>query len=221
MQFEVADSGIGISAEGMQGLFEPFSQVDMSSTRRFGGTGLGLSISQRLAEMLGGRIEVRSDPGKGSTFTLTIDAGPAEKAAMPSSPASRKAEDRPLAELYGSLLGRVLLVEDIPEMTHLMRCILANTRLELDLAENGVVACEKAMASKAAGGPYDLILMDIRMPVMNGYEATRRLREEGVGGANCRTDSAFDARRPRQVPAGRLQRLPFQTRQPSRVLRRS
>ena len=73
----------------------------------------------------------------------------------------------------------MLLVEDVPEMTHLMRCTLAKTSLELDLAENGVVACEKAMASKAAGEPYDLILMDIRMPVMNGYEATRRLRAEG------------------------------------------
>jgi len=180
MQFEVADSGIGISEGGMRRLFEPFSQADMSSTRRFGGTGLGLSISQRLAEMLGGRIEVRSELGKGSTFTLTIDAGPAEEAAMPpSSAAPRKAEDRPLAEVYGSLRGRVLLVEDVPEMTQLMRCTLAQTRLELDLAENGVVAYEKAMASITARDPYDLILMDIRMPVMNGYDATRRLRAEG------------------------------------------
>ena len=180
MQFEVTDSGIGISVEGVQGLFEPFSQVDMSSTRRFGGTGLGLSISQRLAEMLGGRIDVRSQLGEGSTFTLTIDAGPTKIAAMPpSSSAPRTAEDRPLAEVFESLHGRVLLVEDVPEMTHLMRCTLTKTSLELDLAKNGVVACEKAMASKAAKEPYDLILMDIRMPVMNGYEATRRLRAEG------------------------------------------
>ena len=83
MQFEVADSGIGIGAEGVQGLFEPFSQVDMSSTRRFGGTGLGLSISQRLAELLHGRIDVQSELGQGSTFTLTIDAGTVKPGEMP------------------------------------------------------------------------------------------------------------------------------------------
>ena len=75
MRIEVADTGIGIGTEGMKNLFEPFTQADMSSTRRFGGTGLGLSISQRLAQMLGGQIDVTSEPGRGSTFTLTITAG--------------------------------------------------------------------------------------------------------------------------------------------------
>ncbi|MHB8863292.1 MAG: PAS domain S-box protein, partial [Pirellulaceae bacterium] len=184
IRFEVVDTGIGISAEGLTELFEPFTQVDMSSTRRFGGTGLGLDIAQKLAKMLGGRIEVQSEPGQGSTFTLTIDAASPTPVAMSpaSSATSDREEDRPLAEVCESLHGRVLLVEDVPEMTHLMRFTLAKTPLQLDLAENGAVAYEKAMASKAAGNPYDLILMDIRMPVMNGYDATQLLRKNGWRG---------------------------------------
>ena len=184
MQFQVADTGIGISEQDMQKIFEPFTQVDVSSTRRFGGTGLGLSISRRLAEMLGGRIEVRSRPGAGSTFTLTIEAGPAQPGNIPpASPATpRPRADGPLAEVRPPLHGRVLLVEDMPEIARLIRSILAKSQVDLDLAENGLAACEMAIASRAAGRPYHLILMDIRMPVVNGYEATRRLRAQGWDG---------------------------------------
>ena len=180
MQFVVADSGVGINAEAMKDLFEPFTQADTSSTRRLGGTGLGLSISQRLAEMLGGRIEVESEPGKGSTFTLTIDAGPSEKAGMPE--ASSETEERTVADVCEALHGRVLLAEDIPDLTKLIQRTLEKVGVRLDLAENGLVAYEKAMESTAAGEPYGLILMDIRLPVMDGYEATRRLREDGWDG---------------------------------------
>ncbi len=180
LQFEVTDSGIGINTEALRDLFEPFTQVDMSSTRRFGGTGLGLSISKRLAEMLGGRIAVESEPGKGSTFTLTIDAGLPERLGTPNSlPETGK---RSVPEMCQSLHGRVLLAEDTPEMVRLVQRTLETTGLDLDLAENGLLACEMAMAAKAAGEPYDLILMDIRMPVMDGYEATRRLRNDGWKG---------------------------------------
>jgi PAS domain S-box-containing protein len=181
MQFEVTDSGIGIAEEDMEDLFEPFTQGDTSSTRCFGGTGLGLSISRRLAEMLGGRIEVRSQPGAGSTFTLTINAEPV-KTAVVSPVAPRARAGGPLADVRQSLHGRVLLVEDVPEMARLIRSILAKSHVDLDLAENGLAACEKAMASRAAGRPYHLILMDIRMPVMNGYDATRWLRAQGWQG---------------------------------------
>lgn len=181
IQFEVADSGIGISAEALEGLFEPFTQVDMSSTRHFGGTGLGLSISQRLAAMLGGGIEVESEPGKGSTFTLTIDAGLAETTGDMET--TRDMEHQTGQDRRPSLQGRILLAEDLPEMARLVQRTLAKTNLKLDVVDNGLLACERAMASKVAGRPYDLVLMDIRMPVMDGYEATRRLRKDGWEGA--------------------------------------
>ncbi len=185
MQFDVADSGIGISQEHREAIFHPFTQADMSPTRRFGGTGLGLSISRRLAEMLGGGIELTSEPGKGSVFTLTIDAQAADGADVPQPgawPAGHPRADRAAASPLTSLRGRILLVDDAPEMAQLMRCTLAPTGLELALADNGLAACQQALASKSAGRPFDLILMDIRMPAMNGYEATRRLRENGWEG---------------------------------------
>ncbi|MFO7904376.1 MAG: response regulator [Pirellulaceae bacterium] len=180
IQYEVTDTGIGISAEERKKLFQPFMQVDMSSTRRFGGTGLGLSISQRLADVLGGRIDVESEPGKGSTFTLTIDAGPP---VQPERQVSRReAKQATVPPTRAAYAGRVLLAEDAPDMARLVQRILEQAGPRLDVAENGVVACERAAASKAAGVPYDLILMDIGMPMMDGYEATRRLREDGWKG---------------------------------------
>ncbi|MFW6114191.1 MAG: PAS domain S-box protein [bacterium] len=178
--FEVTDTGIGIDAEEMNELFDPFTQVDMSATRPFGGTGLGLSISQRLAHMLGGRIEVASEPGQGSTFTLTINVGPAATREPPASPMRRQRPTARSARL--TYRGRVLLAEDAPDMARLVQRMFEDSEVRLDVAANGLAACEQVRASKEAGDPYDLILMDIRMPVMDGYDATRCLRENGWTG---------------------------------------
>jgi len=183
MHFEVADTGIALTAEEITALFQPFSQVDMSTTRRFGGSGLGLSISQRLANLLGGQVEVQSEPGRGSNFTVTIDPGPLEGVPMLEGPAMIASEEEPApAVQVPTLRGRILLAEDGRDVQELIALYLQQSGLEVDLAENGLVACEKADASKAEGRPYDLILMDIRMPVMAGYEATRRLRRDGWKG---------------------------------------
>ncbi len=178
-----SDTGIGIPADKIGQLFQPFMQVDASSTRRYGGTGLGLAISKRLAKALGGDIEVASQLGKGSTFTLTIDAGPLQGVRMLQSPSAAPAAEERLPEKQElPLHGRVLFAEDAPEVQALMALLLKAMNLEVDMAEDGRAACEMAEKSQAEGRPYDLIFMDIQMPEMNGYEATRWLRQHGWRG---------------------------------------
>jgi CheY-like chemotaxis protein len=184
VRFAISDTGIGIPADRIGELFEPFMQVDGSSTRRYGGTGLGLPISKRLAKALGGDVDVSSRLGKGSTFTLTIDAGPLDGVRMLESlqvPATAEEQPR-VAEHEVLLHGRVLLAEDVPDIYVVLRQILQMMNLELEIAEDGRAACEMVERSKAEGRPFDLILMDIQMPKMNGYEATRWLRQHGWRG---------------------------------------
>ncbi len=184
VQFAISDTGIGIPPDKIGELFEPFTQVDASSTRGHGGTGLGLAISRRLAKALGGNVEVVSEPGRGSTFTLTIDPGSLEGVRMLQSLQVRPTAPRPPSPLERdvTLRGRVLLAEDVPDTYLMLRQILQRMNLEAEIAEDGRLACKMAEKSQAEGRPFDLILMDIQMPVMNGYEATRRLRRHGWQG---------------------------------------
>jgi len=178
LYFSVSDTGIGISLESQQRLFQPFTQTDSSPRRRYGGTGLGLAISKRLADMLGGTITVVSQPGRGSTFTLSIDPGPVPHLAMQ----EPQSGPRPAAEAdraSGKLEGRVLVAEDGRDNQRLIQLLLERTGLVVDVADNGLIACQMVAQSVARGQPYDLILMDIQMPVMDGCEATSWLRRHG------------------------------------------
>jgi PAS domain S-box-containing protein len=184
IQFAISDTGIGIPADKIGKLFEPFMQVDGSSTRRYGGTGLGLAISRRLAKALGGDVQVASQLGEGSTFTLTIDAGSLEGVRVLQAPQALSTAEGELSSAQHEipLHGRVLLAEDVPDLCAVLRHILQKMNLEVEIAEDGRLACEMAEKSQARGRPYDLILMDIQMPKMNGYEAARQLRQHGWKG---------------------------------------
>ncbi|HUY33308.1 MAG TPA: ATP-binding protein [Pirellulales bacterium] len=233
LQFDVIDTGIGMTAEQIDRLFRPFSQADSTTTRHYGGTGLGLTISRRLAEMLGGDITVESVYGQGSRFRLTISTGSlagvdsiddaaeseahssqvaqlsaaqssadqssaaqlsaAQSSAAQSSAAQLSAaqwRETPVVAAGIQLNGRVLLVEDGPDNRRLTSYILIKAGAKVSFAEDGLEAVEKALSTQPGWGrrqrdvcePFDLILMDMQMPVMDGYEATRRLRQQGYQG---------------------------------------
>ena len=183
LQFDVIDTGIGMTEEQTSRLFLPFTQADASTTRKFGGTGLGLAISKRLAELLGGHIAVNSVPGGGSTFRLTILPEPTDDVLMPEEVARSGAAGRldvgQTDSLDAGLECRVLLVEDGLDNQRLISVLLGKAGADVSLADNGQVAVEKALAARDAGMPFDVVLMDMQMPIMDGYTATRILREAG------------------------------------------
>ena len=204
LRFAVRDTGIGIPPAGLERLFQPFAQADASMARRFGGTGLGLAICKSLVEMMGGRIRVESEVGKGSTFSFTVR--------LPLAKELPAGFDAPLA-LPAKARARlhVLLVEDNPANQKLATYILQDRGHFVEIAGNGREAVYLTEHNR-----YDVILMDVQMPGMNGLEATaairtREMREAASSaGADYRHDGPRDERRPRPVPCGGHGRLPFQ-----------
>jgi signal transduction histidine kinase/ActR/RegA family two-component response regulator len=166
IRFEVHDTGIGIAAADLARVFEPFTQVDNTQSRRFEGTGLGLSICRELAERLGGRVGVSSAAGGGSCFWVELPLAPGQAPA----PAATGLTEHGLAGT------RVLLVEDNPVNQLIGRALLERWHLQVDLAADGHEALAAADHAASEGRLYDLVLMDLQMPGMSGYEATAELR---------------------------------------------
>ena len=193
-------------AEQLARIFQPFAQADSSTTRRFGGTGLGLSISKRLADMLGGSISVTSEPGKGSRFTLTIATGPLDIVADATDARSAAPATRDPAETHALPANRrckVLLAEDGPDNQRLIAYVLRKYRADVTIADNGQMAVDLVLAAERAGDPFHVVIMDMQMPVLDGYGATQLLRQAGF----CRmivalTAHAMDGDREKCLAAG-------------------
>lgn len=177
-EFIVKDSGIGIAPEQATGLFQPFRQADSSMTRKYGGTGLGLALSKRLAQALGGDLILASSrSGSGSTFVATIESGPEQGAKMVGMErlTLNSPRENPVSTEGGILSGvKVLLVEDSPDNRRLITAYLKKTGALVSTAEDGLKGVERALEDA-----YDVVLMDVQMPEMDGHEAMRKLRSMG------------------------------------------
>ena len=174
LNFSVRDTGIGMSEQEQARLFKPFTQADTSTTRRYGGTGLGLVISRQIVHMMGGELAVRSAPGEGSDFHFDVHLGRAEQV-MQAKPAPSDRMGDALAQARVALQGvRVLLVEDNPINQEVAREVLAAAGVNVSTADHGQAALTQLAQTDVA--PFDLVLMDVQMPGLDGYETTRRIR---------------------------------------------
>ena len=178
LQIKVQDSGIGLSKDQQERIFLPFMQADTSTTRQFGGTGLGLSLSQKLAIKLGGNITVESNPGEGSTFTLTISTGEVASKQLLyeiKHPINTNLASHDLSESLPTLHGKILLAEDTVDNQRLFSLQIKRIGADLVIANNGAEALEIIQQES-----FDLVLMDMQMPVMGGIESVKRIRRLGI-----------------------------------------
>ena len=190
VQFDVVDTGIGMTEEQTSQLFNAFVQADTSMSRRFGGSGLGLAIARNLARMLGGDVSiVETQPNLGTRFRLTVATGPLkdvrmiEESMIDSTPSSEDPEAVPALTAKRAIEGIiVLLVEDSPDNQRLISQQLRSAGANVVTADNGQTGLEAALNARDSGRPFDIILMDMQMPVLDGYEATRQLRRNDYAG---------------------------------------
>jgi signal transduction histidine kinase/CheY-like chemotaxis protein len=187
LEIAVTDTGCGMAPSAVERLFEPFSQADETMARRFGGTGLGLAISNELARLLGAELAVQSSEGEGSRFSLRMqlpDAGAPDAAADSAAEEELDESTRTWMQRIARDAGpaRILLVEDSADNRRLLELMLTRAGLRVSFAHDGQEGLSEALLAHAAGEPFDVILMDMQMPVLDGYTATRRLRQIGYAG---------------------------------------
>ena len=172
LRFDVVDTGIGIAADKTEMIFERFTQADSSTTRKYGGTGLGLAISRGLVELMGGRLDCISEPGKGSTFSVRAPFEIRKETEAPEPPEPVARADPPETHDAPRTACRILIAEDSEYNLLLIQAYLDDCGFTLDVAANGRIAVDKVIS-----GGTDLVLMDMQMPVMDGLDATRAIRE--------------------------------------------
>jgi len=175
IRFDIEDTGIGISKDKQAAIFEAFTQADGSHTRKYGGTGLGLTVTKQLAGLLGGELTVTSEVGRGSVFSLTIPAGLDVTKQPHLDIQARHIDPHKAKKEQPGFSGRVLVAEDEPSNQMLIKSLLKRLGLQVTIAEDGNQAMQKIIS-----GQFDLIFMDMMMPRMNGYEATKALRKQGI-----------------------------------------
>lgn len=181
LRIQVIDTGIGMTQQQVDTLFQPFTQASPETSRKFGGTGLGLSISRRLAQAMGGLISVESEYRKGSTFVLWLPVTPAQRETM-GRPQVGKTGNKPATmsqQTLPSLDARILLADDRRDVWRVARYFLEKCGAEVEIAEDGRQAVDAVNRSNAEGRPFSLILMDMQMPIMTGQEAVAALRKQG------------------------------------------
>ena len=203
--FEVSDTGIGIPPDKQRHIFDAFAQADGSTTRRYGGTGLGLSIARQLCEMMGGSIDLTSEPGRGSTFRFSVRLARPEAEGAPELVAPERSEATSAKDFAGA---RVLLVEDNPVNLEVAQAVLETSGCDVETATNGLEALESFER-----GQYRLIFMDCQMPEMDGFEAAAEIRRREAGSGSrvpiiALTASAIEGDREQCLAAGMDDYLP-------------
>jgi CheY-like chemotaxis protein len=178
---DVEDTGIGMTREQAERLFNAFSQADETTTRKYGGTGLGLVICRRLANLMGGDVKLqRTEPGKGSCFRVVLPLEPAPGSAMVTRLDEKTAPRAAAApQAMVTLRGRILLVEDGVDNQRLISFHLRKAGAEVAVADNGKIALDMIDRAQAEGRPFDLLLTDMQMPEIDGYTLARTLRDRG------------------------------------------
>lgn len=179
LAFAVIDSGVGISPEAQENIFQPFVQNNGTYTETKAGTGLGLAISKQLVQRLGGDIRVQSTPGKGSRFEFTVDVGDISQMERRVFSLEFEADRSPSGDLT-PLQGKVLVVDDLRDIRLLIGHFVQQAGLEVAYARNGEEALRLVALEKEKNAPFDIILMDIHMPIMGGHEAAQKLRQTGL-----------------------------------------
>jgi CheY-like chemotaxis protein len=182
LSIDVADTGIGIAKDRVDSIFEPFVQENRLRNPSSAGTGLGLTISSRLADMLGGKIVVQSELNKGSCFSLRLPINDIDVSDLRSADEllGRANTHDSSIELDFFVPARVLIAEDTRAIQFMMRRVLESFVGSVTVVENGQLAIEAVLTAIQDRKPFDIIFMDIQMPVVNGYEATKQLRSLGI-----------------------------------------